>query len=203
MNPLSIVCFLPLIPIFLFAWLKQRADAKTVAIASKTPTNVLAKDALVDFLQKNDAASVEVVASSNYSQNEYVEKDDKIYLSPETIGDVDVASLALVLRAGSQAILARKGERVADALAKTKNAESLLFWVAFCVLAFGIMGASPIASAVGYGIVVVVWLARSLGNAQAKKYEELAIAFVKETKLLPETKEELFEKTLAATRRPR
>ena len=79
MNLISVYCFLPLIPLFVVAWLLQRSATRTVEAASKKAVEVVSKDALEKFLSDSGLEKIDVVKSSSYVQNEFDEKENKIY----------------------------------------------------------------------------------------------------------------------------
>lgn len=201
MNIVSLYYFLPLIPILYVAWLVQHKSSQCIMKSSKTPTKVVADDALDLFLKQKDLGSIETVKSDDYSQNEYVESQDKIFLSPDVLGSVDVCSIALALRAGAQAEAAKKQPLILKTIDKLRNAQTLLFWVVFCLLAFGIMTASLVLTIVGYVLLAIYCALSRRQKSILKSIDDSAVAFVKAQKLLaPEQTAEL-ERVVAAERK--
>ena len=201
MSWLSLVCFLPLIPVFIVSIVSQRAASKTIDRASKTSTGVSSDKILNEFLNKTKLDSVEVVKSSDYLQNEYVEKEGKIFLSPDTLGSVDAASIAIALFAGAQADAVRNQGCSSQSVEKLRNAETILFWTTFCLLAFGIMTASIPISVAGYLVGAVVAFLRAKKRATFKKTALVAREFVKGCDALDEQSKTLVERVLDAKRR--
>ncbi|MBQ9811801.1 MAG: zinc metallopeptidase [Thermoguttaceae bacterium] len=198
MSWLSLVCFLPLIPVLVVSIVSQRAASKTIDQASKTPTGISSDKILIAFLNKTKLNSIEVVKSSDYLQNEYVEKEGKIFLSPDTLGSVDAASIALALYAGAQADAVRNQGYSSQSIEKLRNAETILFWTSFCLLAFGIMTASISISIVGYLVGALVAVLRAKKRATFKKIGRVAREFVKECDALDEQSKKLVERVLDA-----
>ncbi|MBR5758250.1 MAG: zinc metallopeptidase [Thermoguttaceae bacterium] len=198
MSWLSLVCFLPLIPVFVVSIVSQRAASKTIDRASKTPTGVSSDKILIAFLNKTKLDSIEVVKSSDYLQNEYVEKEGKIFLSPDTLGSVDAASIELALYAGAQADAVRNQGYSSQSIKKLRNAETILFWTSFCLLAFGIMTASISISIADYLVGAIVAVLRAKKRATFKKIGQVAREFVKECDALDEQSKKLVERVLDA-----
>lgn len=201
MNLISVYCFLPLIPLFVVAWLLQRSATRTVEAASKKAVEVVSKDALEKFLSDSGLEKIDVVKSSSYVQNEFDEKENKIYLSPETFESVDLGSLALALRAGAQAKTVREQTGFAATASKLRGFQTLFFWVAFGVLAFGIMSGQFATSGIGYLIALASWLCGKLKRDALKKIDDVAVEFVQKNELLPSDALETFERTLSALRK--
>ena len=203
MSWLSLICFLPLIPVFVVSIVSQRAASKTVAQASKTSTGVASDKILGEFLNKVNLDSIEVVKSSDYLQNEYDEKDGKIYLSPDTLGSVDAASIALALYAGAQADAIRNQGYTSRPIKKLQRVETILFWTAFCLLAFGIMTASIPISVVGYVVGACVAGLRGKRRAIYQKIDDVASEFIDNSNALDDEHKSLVKSVLDAERRLR
>ena len=201
MNLISVYCFLPLIPLFVVTWLLQRSATRTVEAASKKAVEVVSKDALEKFLSDSGLEKIDVVKSSSYVQNEFDEKENKIYLSPETFESIDLGSLALALRAGAQAITVREQTGFAAVASKFRGFQTLFFWLAFGVLAFGIMSGQLATSGIGYLIALASWLCGKLKRDSLKKIDDVAVEFVRKSELLPSDALEALERTLSALRK--
>lgn len=184
MTIYSILYFLPLLPILILAWRSRRVAEQTQAALSKVPTPRPANDALTAFLQKEKMVDVKTVKSDNYMQNEYVPNDDKIYLSPDVVGSVDVYSTALALRAGAQAYCAKNKPTLLASIEKAQNAQTILFWADFCLLAFAIMTSSFILSIAGYALLIVVHLVAKYQRARKKEIDRVAVDFLQNSKFL-------------------
>ncbi|MBP5620503.1 MAG: zinc metallopeptidase [Thermoguttaceae bacterium] len=203
MSWLSLCCFLPLIPIFVVSVISQRKASKTIDRASKTSIGVSSDSILKAFLKEAKLDSIEIVRSSDYLQNEYVENENKIFLSPDTLGCVDAASAALALYAGAQAVAVRNQDYTTRSVKKLQSAESILFWTTFCLLAFGIMTASIPISVAGYLVGAIVAVLRAKKRATFKKNDVVALEFVRKCEALDEQSKELVERVLEAERRVR
>ncbi len=203
MSWLSLICFLPLIPAFIVSILSQRASSKIIAQASKTSTGISSDKILQEFLNAKKIDSVKVVKSSDYLQNEYDERDGKIYLSPDTLGSVDAASIALALFAGAQAELSRDQVFSATSVKKTQRVETILFWTAFCFLSFGIMTGSILISAIGYVVGGSVAGLRAKRRALFKKIDDVACDYIDQSDALNDADKTLVKRVLEAERRAR
>ena len=175
---ISFWCFLPLVPFFFIVWYSQFTASKTIAKASKISTNIISDKVLQAFLKKVKLESIEVVKSSNYLQNEYVAEEDKIYLSPDTLGSVDAASVALALsRALAEAV--RKQDYSPETIQQMRSLESVLFWATFCLLAFGIMTASIPITVIGYIVGGIVVAMRAKNARRLKELTKPPVNFSK------------------------
>lgn len=200
---ISFWCFLPLVPFFFVVWYSQFTASKTIAKASKISTNIISDKVLQAFLKKVKLESIEVVKSSNYLQNEYVAEEDKIYLSPDTLGSVDAASVALALFAGAQADAVRKQDYSPETIQQMRSLESVLFWTTFCLLSFGIMTASIPITVIGYIVGGIVVAMRAKKRAAFKRIDETAREFLKEYSELTDEHKKLVSHVLDAETRLR
>ncbi len=196
----SIYCALPLVPILFEAWRKQFSASKTASEASKKATSITADKALDMYLRSEGLEAIPVKKSENYLQNEYIAEDNSIYLSPDTLGSVDVVSVSLALHAGAQAKSERSDRGLRSRLKALHNLQSIAYWTAFCVLAVGIMAGSVGATIAGYALAAGGILAGFKRHLSLKHSDEQALSFARKTQLLPEEQLALLEKAFAADR---
>ncbi len=201
MHIASIVCFLPLIPAFIYAWYVGYAAQRQVDRSSKHATSTLAYELLESFLRSVNLNDVKVTRGENYLKNEYDASENAIELSPDVIDSIDVHSLALALRAGAQAATAKQRPHILATLAKIRNAQTLLFWTTFCILSFGIMASSYTISAIGYAVLACVYFCAHTQRNLKREIDDVAIAFMRKSKVLPEAQQEELERVFAAQRR--
>ena len=200
MSPLSIILAIPLIPFFLVAWLTQRSASKVVDKTSKIALQEVSEKVLRQYLDEHNLAKVEVDKSSDYSQNYYSVEDGKIYLSPDVMGAVDVCSVATALRAGAKALSEYKGENPLSTIGKIRSAQTLVFWIAFGIVAVGVMASSISISVCGYLFVIVAWGLGRYRHHVEKKIDQSALDFARSSKAIPENLFAEFEKATAALR---
>lgn len=198
--PASILYAVPIAVVFTIVGVLHYAAQKTVNSASKKITSTAAEDALVAFMNANNMGDVRVVASADYTYNDYNLDSNSIELSPDVIGSVDVNSVALALRAGGRALAFRNEPERATRMKKLQRFGSLVFWLAFCVLSFGIMSSSLECSAAGYVVVVLVGLINLCEKNAQKKIDAQVESFVDSTNLFDAQTKVSIKKSLAATR---
>lgn len=201
MTILSILYFLPLLPAFYYAWRSRYLAEKTSDALSQIPTPILANDALTIFLQKKQMDEVQTIKSEDYMQNEYVSRDNKIYLSPDVFDSVDVYSNALALRAGAQAYCAKTRPYILNSIDKTKNVQTILFWIDFCLLSFAIMTSSLALSVAGYILLAVVYVVANFQRGLKKEIDRVVVGFLHKTQLLSSELTVDIERALAAERK--
>ncbi len=192
---------IPAIPIFGFAWTSQVKASKTLRVGSRKKTSVVADVELKKFLASKNLNDVEILKSDVYTQNEYVESEGKIRLSPDTLGAVDAVSVALALHAGAQAEASRRAPEYSRMIQKLRYFEILVFWIAFCVLAFGLMSSSLPLSIAGYACVVGVWLVNTRKSAIMKKIDQSAVDFIRASKDMSDEEQKDVCKALEADRK--
>lgn len=197
----SILYFLPLLPALIYAWVKGNAAHKRILESSKSDSKIVARDLLTMFLKAKSMDDIQIAKGDNYLQNVYVESENRIDLSPDTIDSVDVASLALVLRAGAQAATVKQSPQTLQMLAKLRNIQTILFWTVFCILAFGIMTSSLVISIVGYVLLCGVLYCGHIQRKLKSDIDNIAIEFMRQTAILPQDKQAELEEVFAANRR--
>ena len=199
-NMLAAIYALPALPIFCAAWFSQIRADRRVRKLTDVDACVRSDAALDAFLKEVDLTDVEVVKSENYMQNEYDALQNKIFLSPDTLGRRDVASVALALRAGAQAVAERREPekpRRARALHATEN---ITFWGAFSILAFGIMSSTLATTILGYALAGLVWLLWRIRCNILRDIDSVALKFVKTNSLIPTETARLVAQVLRAER---
>jgi len=177
--PTVLLYSIPAIPIFGLACASQMKASKNLRLGSQKKTSVVADVELKKFLKSKDLQELEILKSENYSQNEYVESEGKIRLSPDTIDAVDAVSVALALHAGAQAVASRRAPEKTRMIQKLRYVEILIFWIAFCVLSFGLMSSSLVLSVAGYVCVFGVWLVNTRKGRIMKSVDQTAVDFVR------------------------
>lgn len=201
MHLASIVCFLPLIPAFIYVWYAGYAAQRQVDRSSKHATSTIASELLERFLRSADLNDVKATRGENYLKSEYNASKNTIELSPDVIDSIDVHSLVLALRAGAQAVSAKQRPHLLATLAKIRNAQTLLFWTTFCILSFGIMASSYTISAIGYVVLACVYFCAHTQRKVKREIDDVAIAFMRKSKVLPEAQQEELERVFTAQRR--
>lgn len=201
MSILSFYYSIPIILIILYAWRSQFVANRTVAQASKIATDALADKALDAYLQYARLNDVAVVKSENYMQNEYVPDKNAIYLSPDTLGSVDLGSIALALHAGAEAKRAAANPGQTAAAKRLRMVESAAFWLAFCFLAIGLMAAMAVVTAIGYAFVAVGFAASAARKRTAASEDDDVVKFVNERGRLSKEQVQTLQETLKALRK--
>lgn len=199
-NALAVVYSLPALPIFCAGWFSQIRADRCVRRLTDVDANVASDAALAAFLKEVDLTDVEVVKSENYMQNEYVAAQNKILLSPDTLGRRDVASVALALRAGAQAVAERRSPEKPSRARTLHAAENITFWGAFSILAFGIMSATLTTTILGYALVALVYGLWRVRTKILREIDAVALKFAKTNPTIPETTARLVEQVLKAER---
>ena len=199
-NALSVVYALPALPIFCAGWFSQIRADRRVRKLTDADAGVPADFALAAFLQEVDLTDVEIVKSENYLQNEYVAAQNKILLSPDTIGRRDVASVALALRAGAQAVAERRTPEKPRRVRALHAAENIAFWGAFSILAFGIMSATLATTVFGYALVALVYGLWRVRTKILRDVDGVALKFAKTNPTIPQETARLIEQVLKAER---
>ena len=199
-NALSIVYSLPALPIFCAGWFSQIRADRCIRRLTDVDAAVASDVALAAFLKEVDLTDVEVVKSENYMQNEYVAAQNKILLSPDTIGRRDVASVALALRSGAQAVAERRSPEKPSRVRALHAAENIAFWGAFSILAFGIMSATLATTLLGYGLVALVYGLWRVRTKILREIDAVALKFAKTNPAIPQETARLVEQALKAER---
>ncbi|MBQ5789638.1 MAG: zinc metallopeptidase [Thermoguttaceae bacterium] len=199
-NALSVVYALPALPIFCAGWFSQIRADRCIRKLTDVDACVASDVALAAFLKEVDLTDVEVVKSENYMQNEYDAAKNKILLSPDTLGRRDVASVALALRAGAQAVAERREPEKPRRVRALHAAENIAFWGAFSILAFGIMSATLATTFLGYALVLLVYGLWSVRTKILRDVDGVALKFAKTNPAIPETTARLIEQVLKAER---
>ena len=199
-NALAVVYALPALPIFCAGWFSQIRADRSVRKLTDVDAGVASDVALAAFLKEVDLTDVEVVKSENYMQNEYDAAQNKILLSPDTLGRRDVASVALALRAGAQAVAERRSPEKPSRVRALHAAENITFWGAFSILAFGIMSATLATTLLGYGLVALVYGLWRVRTKILREIDSVALKFSKTTPTIPQEKARLVEQVLKAER---
>lgn len=199
-NALAVVYALPALPLFCAGWFSQIRADRCVRKLTDVDAQIRSDAALAAFLKEVDLTDVEVVKSENYLQNEYDAAQNKIFLSPDTLGRADVASVALALRAGAQAVAERRSPEKPRRARTLHASENIAFWGAFSVLAFGIMSSTLATTILGYALVAVVY---GLWRVRAKILREIdsvATNFARTSALIPDETARDVEDVLKAER---
>lgn len=199
-NALAVVYSLPALPIFCAGWLSQIRADRCVRRLTDVDAGVASDVALAAFLKEVDLPDVEVVKSENYMQNEYVAAQNKILLSPDTLGRRDVVSVALALRAGAQAVAERRSPEKPSRVRALHAAENIAFWGAFSILAFGIMSATLATTLLGYGLVALVYGLWRVRTKILREIDAVALKFAKTNPAIPQETVRLVEQALKAER---
>ncbi len=199
-NALSVVYSLPALPIFCAGWFSQIRADRCVRKLTDADAGVPSDVALAAFLQEVDLPDVEIVKSENYMQNEYVAAQNKILLSPDTLGRRDVASVALALRAGAQAVAERRSPEKPRRVRALHAAENITFWGAFSVLAFGIMSSTLATTVIGYALVALVYGFWRVRTKILREIDAVALKFAKTNPSIPQESARLIEQALKAER---
>lgn len=199
-NALAVVYSLPALPIFCAGWLSQIRADRYVRRLTDVDAGVASDVALAAFLKEVDLPDVEVVKSENYMQNEYVAAQNKILLSPDTLGRRDVVSVALALRAGAQAVAERRSPEKPSRVRALHAAENIAFWGAFSILAFGIMSATLATTLLGYGLVALVYGLWRVRTKILREIDAVALKFAKTNPAIPQETVRLVEQALKAER---
>ena len=185
-NALAVIYSLPAIPIFCAAWISQIRADRCVRKLTDVDAEVASDVALAAFLKEVDLTDVEVVKSENYMQNEYVAAQNKILLSPDTLGRRDVASVALALRAGAQAAAERRDPEKPRRVRAIHAAENIVFWGAFSILAFGIMSSTLTTTLIGYASLFFVYGLSRVRVKILRDIDAVVLKFVKTNPTIPE-----------------
>lgn len=156
MIPSSFSYTLPLVPLFLFFWLMQYRCQRRLLRESGVETRTEAGQVAREMLALRGLSEIAVEKSDNYSQNEYVESERKILLSPDTFDQKDLTAIGLAARAVGKAVCSRLRPNEFKRLGKIKSVLLVLFWIVFTVMAFGLMGNSLPTIWVGYGLIFVM-----------------------------------------------
>lgn len=199
-NALSVVYALPALPIFCAGWFSQIRADRCIRKLTDVDACVASDVALAAFLKEVDLTDVEVVKSENYMQNEYDAAKNKILLSPDTLGRRDVASVALALRAGAQAVAERREPEKPRRVRALHAAENIAFWGAFSILAFGIMSATLATTLLGYGLVALVYGLWRVRTKILREIDAVALKFAKTNPAIPQETARLVEQALKAER---
>ena len=199
-NALSVVYSLPALPIFCAGWFSQIRADRCIRRLTDVDAGVASDVALAAFVKEVDLTDVEVVKSENYMQNEYVAAQNKILLSPDTLGRRDVASVALALRAGAQAVADRRSPEKPSRVRALHAAENFAFWGAFSILAFGIMSATLATTLLGYGLVALVYGLWRVRTKILREIDAVALKFAKTNPAIPQETARLVEQALKAER---
>lgn len=138
---LTLIYSIPLALFFLIAWITQAKLYNTIDRHSEIETNLPAESVAQSVLKEN-AVSVRIEKSEDYTQNHYDSEQGKILLSPNTIGQKDITSIGFAIHAANEAIQAKKYPSYIQRRKKLAIMETISFWVAFSVLAMGLMGGS-------------------------------------------------------------
>ena len=195
-NALAVVYSLPALPIFCAGWFSQIRADRCVRRLTDVDAEVASDVALAAFLKEVELTDVEVVKSENYMQNEYVAAQNKILLSPDTLGRRDVSSVALALRAGAQAVAERRSPEKPSRARTLHAAENITFWGAFSILAFGIMSATLL----GYALVALVYGLWRVRTKILREIDSVALKFAKTSPAIPKETARLVEQVLKAER---
>lgn len=199
-NALSVIYALPALPIFCAGWFSQIRADRCVRKLTDADAGVASDVALAAFLKEVDLTDVEVVKSENYLQNEYVAAQNKILLSPDTLGRRDVASVALALRAGGQAVAERRSPEKPGRVRALHAAENIGFWGAFSILAFGIMSATLATTILGYALVALVYGLWRVRTNILREIDGVALKFAKTNPAIPQETARLVDRALQAER---
>lgn len=199
-NALSVIYALPALPIFCAGWFSQIRADRNVRKLTDADAGVASDVAIAAFLKEVDLTDVEVVKSENYMQNEYVAAQNKILLSPDTLGRRDVASVALALRAGAQAVAERRSPEKPSRVRALHAAENITFWGAFSILAFGIMSATLATTILGYALVALVYGLWRVRTKILREIDVVALKFAKTSPLISAETARLVEQTLNSER---
>ncbi|MBR4834184.1 MAG: zinc metallopeptidase [Thermoguttaceae bacterium] len=199
-NALVVVYSLPALPIFCAGWFSQIRADRRVRKLTDVDAEVRSDAALAAFLQEVDLTDVEVVKSDNYMQNEYDAAENKIFLSPDTLGRRDVASVALALRAGAQAVAERREPEKPRRVRTLHAVENVSFWGAFGVLAFGIMSSTLATTILGYALAAFVWALWRIRVKILREIDAVALKFAKNDASIPDATARGVEEVLAAER---
>ena len=199
-NALAVLYALPALPLFGAGWLSQLRADRCVRKLTDADASVPSDVAIAAFLQEVDLTDVEVVKSENYMQNEYDAAQNKILLSPDTLGRRDVASVALALRAGAQAVAERRAPEKPRRVRALHAAENITFWGAFSVLAFGIMSSTLATTGVGYALVALVYGLWRVRVKILREIDAVALKFAKTHPSIPQETARLIEQVLKAER---
>ncbi|MDO5580989.1 MAG: zinc metallopeptidase [Planctomycetia bacterium] len=146
---LTVIYSIPLILFFLIAWITQTKLYNTIDQHSEMETSVPAESVAQTVLKEN-AVSVRIEKSEDYTQNNYDSENGKILLSPNTIGQKDITSIGFAVHAANEAIEAKKRPSYVQRRRKLVIVETISFWVAFSILAMGLMSGSLQTVLAGY-----------------------------------------------------
>lgn len=199
-NALVVLYSLPALPIFCAGWFSQIRSDRCVRKLTEVDAGVASDVALAAFLKEVDLTDVEVVKSENYMQNEYVAAQNKILLSPDTLGRRDVASVALALRAGAQAVAERRSPEKPSRARTLHAAENIAFWGAFSILAFGIMSTTLATTILGYALVALVYGLWRVRTNILREIDAVALKFAKTNPTIPQETARLIDQVLKAER---
>lgn len=199
-NALAALYALPALPIFGAGWLSQIRADRCIRKLTDVDARVVSDAALAAFLKEVDLTDVEVVKSENYMQNEYDAAQNKIFLSPDTLGRRDVASLGLALRAGAQAVAERREPEKPRRVRALHAAENITFWGAFSILAFGIMSSTLATTLLGYALVLLVYGLWNVRTKILRDVDGVALKFAKTNSLISQETARLVEQALKAER---
>jgi len=199
-NALAVLYSLPALPIFGAAWFSQIRSDRCVRQFTDVDAGVASDVAIAAFLKEVDLPDVEVVKSENYMQNEYVAAQNKILLSPDTLGRRDVVSVALALRAGAQAVAERRTPEKPSRARALHAAENIAFWGAFSILAFGIMSSTLATTILGYALVAFVYVLWRVRTKILREIDSVALKFAKTNPTIPQETSRLVEQVLKAER---
>jgi Zn-dependent membrane protease YugP len=199
-NALALIYALPALPIFGAGWFSQIRAARRVHKLTDVDAGVVSDDAIASFLKTAELPDVEVVKSENFMQNEYDAERNKILLSPDTLGRRDVASVALALRAGAQAVAERREPSKPRRVRALHAAENIAFWGAFSILAFGIMSSTLATTLLGYALVLLVYLLWRVRVKILRDIDAVALKFAKTDRSIPQETARLIGQVLQAER---
>ncbi|MBR5243850.1 MAG: zinc metallopeptidase [Thermoguttaceae bacterium] len=199
-NALAALYALPALPIFGAGWLSQIRADRCVRRLTDADAGVASDVALAAFLKEVDLTDVEVVKSENYMQNEYDAAQNKIFLSPDTLGRRDVASVALALRAGAQGVAERRAPEKPRRVRALHAAENITFWGAFSILAFGIMSSTLATTVLGYALVALVYSLWRVRTKILREIDDVALKFAQTNATIPQDTARLIEQALKAER---
>ncbi len=140
--PQTVWYALPVMLFFVVAWIMQSRIYQKIDHSSEQETKISSEQAVYSLLEENNIKSVAVEASDNYTQNDYDREYEKIRLSPETIGRKDYTSIGYAFYAVERTIMEKNHPMTVQWEQKIHIAETITFWVVFCILAFGLMSCS-------------------------------------------------------------
>lgn len=196
----SLLYALPALPIFCVGWFSQIRADRCVRKMTDVDAGVRSDVALAAFLQEVDLTDVEIVKSENYMQNEYDAAENKIFLSPDSLGHADVASVALALHAGAQAVAERRSPEKPRRIRSLHAVENIGFWGAFSILAFGIMSTTLATTALGYALVAFVWGLWRVRTKTLSEIDSVALKFAQTNSLFSKEAADGVAQTLNAER---